>query len=472
MKKLRFLTALIIALAALASCATTGGNGDGISLAEAIEQSAEKIAADLPAGSRVVITAWESPSAGLSDHIMEELSGALVDRQIEVADRQNLEYVYRELNLQMSGVVDDESARSIGKFLGADLVITGQLTELGGPYRYRASAIHVESATRDSVTRLDVKGDAAMRRMVAALANQKPVVKTASYGEAQGGVALKTAGAFLDQGILFATRGDYDMAIEDFTEALTLNPNLGSAYMLRGRARRASVTNVTDIGENFSYILSSTGGQITEAQNRVYEQAIADFTEAIRLDPDNAVAYRERGVVYALRGDTDKAIADLNQAIGLNPQYAFAYYNRGQQYADKKNYDRAIADYNQVIRLDPNFVIAYNNRGDVYRNKGDYDRAIADFNQAIRLDPNFVIAYNNRGLAYYNKRDYDRAIADYNQAIQLDPHYINSYINRGAAYYMKGDYTRARADYTRALQIDPNNTTARGNLDSLGNLGR
>ena len=66
-------------------------------------------------------------------------------------------------------------------------VITGRLTELGGPYRYRASAIHVEKATRDSVTHLDVRGDAAMRSMVTALANQKAPVKASGYGE--GGTA-------------------------------------------------------------------------------------------------------------------------------------------------------------------------------------------------------------------------------------------------------------------------------------------
>jgi curli biogenesis system outer membrane secretion channel CsgG len=125
----------------LASCASTGGGAGGVSLAEAIEQSAGKIAADLPAGSRVAFAAWESPNLGLSDYIMEEMTGALVDRGMEVADRQNLEYVYKELNFQMTGEVSDASTVSIGKSLGATMVITGQLTELGGPYRYRASAI-------------------------------------------------------------------------------------------------------------------------------------------------------------------------------------------------------------------------------------------------------------------------------------------------------------------------------------------
>jgi tetratricopeptide (TPR) repeat protein len=454
MKKLRFLTALVIALAVLAGCASTGGSpapsappkqavaapvfeGDGVSLAEAIEQSAEKITADLPEGSRVAIVAWESPSLGLSDYIMEELTGALVDRAMEVADRQNLEYVYRELDLQMSGAVSDESARSIGKFLGADLVITGQLTELGGPYRYRASAIHVENATRDSVTRLDVKGDAALRRMVAALARQRTAVKAAGYGEGAGS-APGTAGSFLDRGITLASQGEYESAIADFTEALTLNPKLGAALMLRGRAWFASVSRIFTMGEQFSSIIVTAGETPTPAQQQAYDKAVADYTQAIALDPNNAAAYTERGEVYSAKQDYDQAIADHTQSIRLEPQNAVAYTNRGFAYSRKKDTDKAIADYTQAIRLDPNFAIAYYNRGVAYDNKGDYDRAIADHTQAIRLDPNDADVYNGRGVAYDNK----------------------------------GDYTRARADYNKALQLDPNNTDARNSLNALGDRGR
>ena len=410
MKRIRFLTGMARAMAwaVLASCAGTGGppaasapvtrtveepvyEGEGVSLAEAVEQSAEKIAAELPAGSRVAIVAWESPGAGLSDYLMEELTGALVDRRMEVADRQNLEYVYRELDFQMSGEVSDESARSIGKFLGADLVITGQLTELGGPYRYRASAIHVENATRDSVTRISVRGDAALRRMVTALANQKAAVKTASCGEgaasAPGTAAPRTAGAFLDRGILFASRGDYEMAIENFTEALNLNPGLSAAYTLRGRAWFAGASYVTSVDENFSGVSTHALVGTSPAQQQAYEKAIADFTEAIRLDPGAAKTYRERGSAYIQKGDQDRAIADCTQAIRLDPNSATAYQIRGIAYWHKGDYDRAIADCTQAIKIDPNIARAYNNRGIAYDRKWDYYRAIADCTQAIRLDP-------------------------------------------------------------------------------------
>jgi hypothetical protein len=168
MKKIALPIMALCALVCLAvSCATTGGGGNGLSLAEAIEQSAENIATDIPAGSRVAIAAFESADGNLSEYIMGELTGALFDRGIEVVER-NLEYVYRELNLQMSGEVSDETALSIGKFLGADLVITGQLTDMGNTWRYLVNAIHVERAAYVSVTRLNVAGGPEMRRVIAA----------------------------------------------------------------------------------------------------------------------------------------------------------------------------------------------------------------------------------------------------------------------------------------------------------------
>jgi len=100
----RALAAFVLLLAVCAG-ANAGGRTDGnatnnagLSLMDAIEQTAEKITGDLPAGSRrVAIVAFESANDNLSDYIMEELTGALFDRKIEVADRQNLEFVYKEL---------------------------------------------------------------------------------------------------------------------------------------------------------------------------------------------------------------------------------------------------------------------------------------------------------------------------------------------------------------------------------------
>ena len=132
---------------------------EGLSLLEAIERSADRIATELPSGSRVALLSFDTDSPQLSVFIMEELAGALFDRGIEIADRQNLDVVYRELTFQMSGDVSDTTVQSIGKFLGAEMVITGQMRPLGATYRFTANAINVERATRTSIPRLTVRND-------------------------------------------------------------------------------------------------------------------------------------------------------------------------------------------------------------------------------------------------------------------------------------------------------------------------
>jgi lipoprotein NlpI len=167
-----------------------------------------------------------------------------------------------------------------------------------------------------------------------------------------------------------------------------------------------------------------------------------------------ASAYNNRGIAYGRKRDFDRAIADYNEAINLDPKHVSAYNNRGVAYDRKGDFDRAIADYNETINLDPKYVSAYNNRGATYGRKGDFDRAIADLDEAIRLDPKLALAYNHRGAAHLHQRDYEHAIADFSEAIRLDaqPDYI---FNRGIANLYAGSSAMALADLTQAGTLDP-----------------
>jgi tetratricopeptide (TPR) repeat protein len=120
-------------------------------------------------------------------------------------------------------------------------------------------------------------------------------------------------------------------------------------------------------------------------------------------------------------GEHDKAIADHTEAIRLDSQYANAYIGRGLNWDSKGEHDKAIADYNEAIRFDPQSADAYNNRGLTWTKIGEYDKAIADYTEAIRLDPQDARAYNNRGVAWKRKGNYYEAIANYTEAIRLDP---------------------------------------------------
>jgi tetratricopeptide (TPR) repeat protein len=127
----------------------------------------------------------------------------------------------------------------------------------------------------------------------------------------------------------------------------------------------------------------------------------------------------ESGNTYISKGDYDNAIAEYTQAIRINPNYAVAITGRGFSYLRNGDNDSAIDDYSQGIRLYLSWSHAYNNRGVAYHRKGDYDSAIVDYTQAIRIDPNYARAYYNRGVAYSKKDDTTRANEDFSKAREM-----------------------------------------------------
>jgi tetratricopeptide (TPR) repeat protein len=163
------------------------------------------------------------------------------------------------------------------------------------------------------------------------------------------------------------------------------------------------------------------------------------------------------------KGDLKGAIADYTEAIRLNPKYAYAYNDRGAARDKLGDFQAAIADFNQAIKINPNFTYPYNNRGAARDKLGDFQAAITDYNQAIKINPNNADAYNNRGLARYKLGDFQAAIADYNQAIKINPNAADAYYNRGVVRGKLGDFQAAIADYNQAIKINPNNAQAYGN---------
>jgi len=119
-----------------------------------------------------------------------------------------------------------------------------------------------------------------------------------------------------------------------------------------------------------------------------FDEAIAHFSETIRLRPDAADPYAKRGYAYEEKGEHDLAIADYNEALRIAPNSDAAYCLRGLAYYMKDQYENAFADFNQAIQIDPNKAHYYGYRGITYLEVGDVANANADLQRGLQLDPN------------------------------------------------------------------------------------
>jgi tetratricopeptide (TPR) repeat protein len=130
------------------------------------------------------------------------------------------------------------------------------------------------------------------------------------------------------------------------------------------------------------------------------------LNEAIQLAPKNANYVYGRGFVNILKDDYDRAIADLTEAIRLDPTKedawsirAIAFSKRGDErilsFKKKADYDLSIADYSEAIRLRPDIVSYFILRGKAYEITGLLDKALADFRQALTIEPQNQVAADN-----------------------------------------------------------------------------
>ena len=197
------------------------------------------------------------------------------------------------------------------------------------------------------------------------------------------------------------------------------------------------------------------GRKLNTIQNR--RQAERTFRQALDLAPTHERARSWQRNVYVGLGEWNKVVADCSQLIELNPDDAKYWCQRGNAFAQLKQYDKAVADYSKAIELQTDNAVFWSNRGNSYRMLGQWDRAIADYSKAIKLKPEVPTYWRDRGNAHANARQWDKAIADYSKAIELKPDDASWRNARGNAYFSLSQWDKAIADYSKAIELQTDN---------------
>ena len=132
------------------------------------------------------------------------------------------------------------------------------------------------------------------------------------------------------------------------------------------------------------------------------------------LNSQTAEEYFKMGYKEDMAGNFEKAVEYYTESLKLAPESANAFYNRGKVYAlGLKNYKAALQDFTKAIEINPSFAEAYCNRGLTFDKLKEYNSAIADFEKALEINPNLFQAYNGRGSVYFYLKKYQEAIPDF-----------------------------------------------------------
>jgi tetratricopeptide (TPR) repeat protein len=215
--------------------------------------------------------------------------------------------------------------------------------------------------------------------------------------------------------------------------------------------------------------------------------ADGEYSAALRIDPDYADAYCNRGRARLALGNLPGASADCDRLLQLRPDWAPAYCLRGDTRRALGDLPGALADYDAAVRLDPGSAEAGKKRGCARLELGDAVGASADFDTALRINPQDAQAYRQRstarlmlgdtagaeedarqalalgpcaeshaqcGAVCQSTKDFAGAVAEYSRAIESNPRLFWAYLMRGNAYYHLATLGETYADYRRAFQLD------------------
>jgi len=210
---------------------------------------------------------------------------------------------------------------------------------------------------------------------------------------------------------------------------------------------------------------------LSEQQGAV-EEALASYVTAIEASPTDPSAYTRRGRLRITIGQIDQGIEDFSEAIRLDPEDArSAYSERGDALSGIGHLDRALADYAKSIRLKPDYWPAYVSRAGVWARKGEPRKALADYTEAIRLaEQNMSYwwgspPYGERAAMLAELGETDEAIEAYGDTIIKRNSNEDARIGRGKLWWRKNDLDKATQDFAEAVRTDKHSHTAH---DALG----
>lgn len=224
----------------------------------------------------------------------------------------------------------------------------------------------------------------------------------------ESGEKTKTALPFWNRGQYFRDQKQYDKSLQDYTQAITINPKDPELYNSRGK----------------TYFDMAMLPQYQTQSADLVQKAVNDYTAAlqnpgIKKTETRASILINRGAAFGAQKKYVQAVQDVNEGIGMDPTNENGYLNRSLVYLSLNQLDKAIADYTEYLKYDPYNANIHYERGMLYRSTQRNAEAVADLTQALKLQPDLGLAYLERARANAQAGNKAAARQDYQKAQQF-----------------------------------------------------
>jgi len=191
-----------------------------------------------------------------------------------------------------------------------------------------------------------------------------------------------------------------------------------------------------------------------------YQEALQAYEQVVQLDPFDAQALFNQGVLLSNLGRRKEALAAYERVIELVPTFWLAYDYKGGILQKLGRLEEALAAYEQGIEAVPRSAGFYNSKGDILREMSRFDEARAAYEEALQLDPRDPLYHNNKGCVLLDLQKPQEALAAYEQAIKLNPNYSIAHRNKGDVLYELNRVDEAENAYKKAVELDPRDAYA------------
>nr|CAG8466104.1 1338_t:CDS:2 [Entrophospora candida] len=199
-----------------------------------------------------------------------------------------------------------------------------------------------------------------------------------------------------------------------------------------------------------------------------YEESLADLTKSLEIDPNDAWALSSRGKTYCMMGKYEESLADLNKSLKIEPNDAWALGSRGKTYYMMGKYEESLADLTKLLEIEPNDTWALKLCGEASYMMGEYEESLAVLTKSLKIKPNDSWALSSRGKTYCMMDKYEESLADLNKSLEIEPNNPQILSSRGITYRMMGRFGESLADLTKSLEIEPRDPWTLKHYEEMG----